>query len=156
MEILGIGASELVFIVIIALLVLGPKDMQKAGRTIGKWLRNLVTSDGWKAFQQTSRELRNLPTRLMREANEDLEKINQDINRGINRKPDLLKGALSPNGKTRSRPVPEQGGTSASTPNPNPPPSNEPENTIQPPPTKPSATSDTPDVREDSEPADKP
>ena len=39
MEILGIGTSELVFIVIIALIVLGPKDMQKAGRTIGKWLR---------------------------------------------------------------------------------------------------------------------
>jgi Sec-independent protein translocase protein TatA len=34
MEILGIGMSELVFVVIIALIVLGPKDMQKAGKTI--------------------------------------------------------------------------------------------------------------------------
>jgi sec-independent protein translocase protein TatB len=68
MEILGIGPSELLFIVVIALIVLGPKDMQKAGRNIGKWLRQIVTSDGWKLFQQTSREIQTLPNRLMREA----------------------------------------------------------------------------------------
>jgi sec-independent protein translocase protein TatB len=68
MEILGIGPSELVFIVIIAIIVLGPRDMQKAGRSIGKWLRKVVTSDGWKLFQQTSREIQTLPNRLMREA----------------------------------------------------------------------------------------
>ena len=60
MEILGVGPSELIFIIIIALIVLGPKDMQKAGKTIGGYLNKLVKSDGWKAFQQTSRELRNL------------------------------------------------------------------------------------------------
>ena len=79
MEILGIGMSELVFIAIIALIVLGPKDMQKAGKTIGKFLRDIVTSDGWKMFQQTSRELRTLPNRLMREANEELDQIGKDL-----------------------------------------------------------------------------
>lgn len=79
MEILGIGMPELVFIIIIALLILGPKDMQKAGKTIGKFLRNIVTSDGWKIFQQTSRDLRNLPTRLMREANDDLNRVGDEI-----------------------------------------------------------------------------
>jgi len=84
MEILGIGAPELIFIVIIALIVLGPKDMQKAGRTIGKWLRDTVTSDSWKLFQQTTRELRNLPNRLMRDANEDLNKIGDELNTAVN------------------------------------------------------------------------
>lgn len=79
MEILGIGMPELIFVVIIALLILGPKDMQKAGKTIGKFLRNIITSDGWKLFQQTSRDLRTLPNRLIREANEDLEKVNREI-----------------------------------------------------------------------------
>jgi sec-independent protein translocase protein TatB len=75
MDIFGIGPTELVFIILIALIVLGPKDMQKTGRTIGRWLRNLTTSEGWRAFRDTSREIRNLPNRLMREANlEDLEK----------------------------------------------------------------------------------
>lgn len=80
MEILGIGMPELIFIVIIALIVLGPKDMQKAGQTIGKFLRNLVTSDGWKIFQQASREIRTLPNKLMREANDEINKIGGDIN----------------------------------------------------------------------------
>jgi sec-independent protein translocase protein TatB len=83
MEILGIGVQELMFILIIALIVLGPKDMEKAGRTIGKWLRGIVTSDGWKVFQQTSREVRNLPNRLIREANEEINNLNVDLNKSI-------------------------------------------------------------------------
>lgn len=79
MEILGIGMPELIFVIIIALLILGPKDMQKAGKTIGKFLRDLITSDGWKLFQQTSRDLRTLPNRLMREANEELDQVNREI-----------------------------------------------------------------------------
>jgi Sec-independent protein translocase protein TatA len=81
MEILGIGMPELVFIVIIALLILGPKDMEKAGRTVGRFLRNIVTSDGWKIFLQTSRDLKNLPNRLIREANDELDKVGDEIKR---------------------------------------------------------------------------
>ncbi len=91
MEILGVGMSELVFIVIIALIVLGPKDMQKAGKTIGKWMRSIVTSDGWKIFQQTSRELRTLPNKLIREANEELNQIGGQIGKEVN-------GASTPTG----------------------------------------------------------
>lgn len=87
MEFLGIGAPELVFIIIIALIVLGPKDMQKAGKTIGEWLNKLVHSDGWKLFQQTSREIRNLPTNMMREANLGLKQTEEDIRNSINPKP---------------------------------------------------------------------
>ena len=79
MEILGIGASEFLFIVIIAIIVLGPKDMQKAGKTIGRWLNRLIHSDGWKVFQKTSAEIRNLPTNLMREANLDMRATEKDI-----------------------------------------------------------------------------
>jgi sec-independent protein translocase protein TatB len=80
MEILGIGPSELLFIVVLALIILGPRDMQKAGRTLGKWLRQVVTSDGWKFFQQTSREIQTLPNRLMREAAlEELKDMEKDF-----------------------------------------------------------------------------
>ncbi|MCK6540130.1 MAG: hypothetical protein L6Q26_08725 [Anaerolineales bacterium] len=79
MEILGIGPSELFFIIILALIILGPKDMQKAGKTVGRWLNNLVKSDGWKAFQQTSREIRNLPTKLMRDANLEMAETAREL-----------------------------------------------------------------------------
>jgi Sec-independent protein translocase protein TatA len=68
MEILGIGPLELIFILLIALIVLGPTDMVKAGKTIGRFLRRLVISPGWRNFQQASRELRTLPNKLIREA----------------------------------------------------------------------------------------
>jgi sec-independent protein translocase protein TatB len=84
MEILGIGAPELLFIIILALIVLGPKEMQKTGRTIGVWLNQLVNSEGWRAFQRTSREIRNLPTNLMRNANiEELQETGRDIHNAI-------------------------------------------------------------------------
>src|SRR5512136_204603 len=84
MEILGIGPSELIFIVIIALIVLGPKDMQKAGRTLGKWMRKVITSDGWKLFQQTSREIQTLPNRLMREAAlDELKDLKKDVKQSL-------------------------------------------------------------------------
>lgn len=87
MEILGVGPSELIFIIVIALIVLGPKDMQKAGKSIGQFLNRLVKSDAWKAFQQTSRELRNLPTNLMREANMDLAETEKELRKSMKMPP---------------------------------------------------------------------
>jgi sec-independent protein translocase protein TatB len=81
MEILGIGPSELFFIIIIALIILGPKDMQKAGKTLGRWLNNFIRSDSWKALQETSREVRNIPTRLMREANMEIAETEKELNK---------------------------------------------------------------------------
>ncbi len=86
MEIFGIGPLELIFIILIALVVLGPRDMVQAGRTIGSWLRKLVTSPGWQVFLQTSRELRSLPNRLMREANQELQelqKISDEVRKSV-------------------------------------------------------------------------
>lgn len=105
MEIFGIGTSELVFIVIVALIVLGPKDMQKAGKTIGKFLRDIVTSDGWKMFQKTSNELRTLPNRLMREANDELNQIGNQLNNASN---PTVNRPNNPNNSLRSQPVPEK------------------------------------------------
>ncbi|MFH1906037.1 MAG: twin-arginine translocase TatA/TatE family subunit [Chloroflexota bacterium] len=69
MEFLGVGPLELLFIVFIALIILGPKDMEKTAKTIGKGLNQLVRSDTWKTVTEASRKLRTLPTELMREAN---------------------------------------------------------------------------------------
>jgi sec-independent protein translocase protein TatB len=122
MEILGIGPSELLFIIIIALIVLGPKDMQKAGKTVGRWLNNLVRSDGWKAFQQTSREIRGLPTKLMREANMEIAEAEREVRKAMEE-------------KTSYRPMSQKDLNQPK----------EPENTIQPPPVKPAEDDSQPD-----------
>jgi sec-independent protein translocase protein TatB len=95
MEIFGIGASELIFILIIALIVLGPKDMQRAGRTIGRWLNQLVRSDSWKVFQRTSAELRNLPRNLMREANTEVAEMEREVRNAIDPRIDSTRSAAT-------------------------------------------------------------
>ncbi|MBN1668957.1 MAG: twin-arginine translocase TatA/TatE family subunit [Anaerolineales bacterium] len=77
MEILGIGPLELIFILLIALIIFGPNDMVKAGRSVGKFMRRIVTSDGWRTFQKASRDIRRLPNQLMRDAG--LEEIDQEM-----------------------------------------------------------------------------
>jgi Sec-independent protein translocase protein TatA len=82
MEILGIGPLELLFILLIALIILGPGDMVKAGKTLGRFMRKVITSPEWRTVQRASRELRYLPNRLMREASlEDLSSDLKDINK---------------------------------------------------------------------------
>ena len=131
MEILGIGAPELIFIVIIALIVLGPKDMQKTGRTIGRWLNQLVRSDGWKAFQQTSREIRNLPTNLMREANVELMETERELRKATDFR------SIAP----ASTSTPNRGLTQPQ----------ETENSIQPPTAKPAPQTDTPETTQNND-----
>ena len=77
MEILGIGPLELLFIIVLALIILGPKDLEKTGKSIGKELTKLVKSDTWKTIRQASDKVRSLPNELMREAG--LEEMKQSL-----------------------------------------------------------------------------
>lgn len=71
MDILGIGPLEVIFILVIALIIFGPNDLIQAGKSAGKFFRKVVKSSEWSTFQQASKEVRSLPTRLMREAGID-------------------------------------------------------------------------------------
>lgn len=84
MEFLGVGPFELIFIAVIALIFLGPKDMVSAGRTLGRTLRKIVMSPMWKAVRATGQGIQDLPNRLIREAGieedlKDLEKLEQEV-----------------------------------------------------------------------------
>lgn len=80
MEILGVGLPEMGFIVLLALILLGPKDMIKAGQTIGRTLRKMVMSPTWQAMRSTGKEIQELPTKLMREAGlEDLREMEKEV-----------------------------------------------------------------------------
>lgn len=90
MDFFGIGPLELFFVVLIALIVLGPRDMVKAGRTLGRILRTVVQSDTWRTVLGFSRYIRNLPTQLMRDANlEDDVKTLQAETQQIRRELDM-------------------------------------------------------------------
>lgn len=79
MEIFNIGFGELFFIILIALIVLGPREMTKAMRTLGQFLRRVIRSPMWSEIVTTSRQIRDLPNKIIREANleESLEEVRQ-------------------------------------------------------------------------------
>ena len=80
MEVLGIGPLEALFVLILALLVVGPKDLGKAARTFGRFLNRLYRSEAWSAISQASRNLRTLPNRLAREAaREELDEARSEL-----------------------------------------------------------------------------
>jgi Sec-independent protein translocase protein TatA len=80
MDILGIGPLEIFFILILVVIVFGPKDLSKAGKTIGRFLHQVTHSDTWKSINQATHEIRNLPNRLMKEASlEEFKQMNRDI-----------------------------------------------------------------------------
>lgn len=75
MEFLGIGPLELFAILLIAILVIGPKDLERTARTLGRTLNRIFQSDSYRAIQHMSQELRQLPNRLVEEAKlDDLKK----------------------------------------------------------------------------------
>jgi len=86
MEFLGVGPMELFFIIILALIILGPRDMQKAGKTLGRWMNNMVRSDTWKLIRQASNKIKYLPNELMRDAGlEDTKNASQEMSKAVNK-----------------------------------------------------------------------
>jgi sec-independent protein translocase protein TatB len=77
MDFLGIGPLEFLLIIVIAVIVLGPKGMVKAAREIGVLIRKVVKSPIWRDVMDTSREIRDIPQKIVREAGieEDLEDL---------------------------------------------------------------------------------
>lgn len=69
MEIFGIGPLELILIVVIALIVLGPKDIVKSSQKLAEWIRKLRKSEVWNA----TKEVMDIPNQVMRETGLDKE-----------------------------------------------------------------------------------
>jgi sec-independent protein translocase protein TatB len=89
MQIFNIGPVELILILLIMFILLGPEGMLKTARQIGKWIRELIHSPIWRDIMGYSREIRDLPTKIVRESglDEDLEEIRrstQEVNDDIN------------------------------------------------------------------------
>lgn len=77
MKLFNIGIPELIFILVIALIVLGPDGIVKTARSLGRTVRKIIRSPIWSMMIDTQRELREMPTKLVREAGleEDLAEI---------------------------------------------------------------------------------
>jgi Sec-independent protein translocase protein TatA len=88
MEFLNIGVWELLFILLIAFIVLGPRKAIKTAGDVGRWIRDLVNSPIWRDIMSTSREIRDLPKKVMddeeiRRTIADLDRSTQDFRKTV-------------------------------------------------------------------------
>lgn len=79
MEIFNVGILELALILLLAFILLGPQGMVKTGRELGRLVRRILHSPLWASLRQVEREVREMPTRLIREAG--LEELEQELQR---------------------------------------------------------------------------
>jgi len=63
MDIFGIGPLELLLIVFLALIILGPREMIEMSKKTASWLRKVRQSNAWK----TTREVMDIPNKVMKE-----------------------------------------------------------------------------------------
>lgn len=82
MDLLGVGPLELVFILLIIFLVLGPDDLAATGKKIGRFLNTARKSEFWQGVTEISKEVRSLPNTLMREA--QLEETKKELEKDLN------------------------------------------------------------------------
>jgi len=89
MDFLGIGPLELLLIFVLALILLGPKEMVSTAKKAAESIRKVTQSDFWREAVDSSREIRQLPTQIMKDTglDEELRKINRDLSRN----PDQVK-----------------------------------------------------------------
>ncbi len=77
MTLFNIGPLEFILILVIMFILLGPEGMIKTARQIGAWIRQTVRSPLWGEILGYSREIRDLPTKIVRDSGleEDLKEI---------------------------------------------------------------------------------
>ena len=84
MQIFNIGPLEILLILAIALIVLGPEEMLNTARKLARLIQKFIKSPVWKSLVNTSQEIRSLPKKFMAEAGLDetvkeLNKMNQQV-----------------------------------------------------------------------------
>ena len=78
MNFFNFGALEIIFILVIMIIFLGPDQVVKLARNLGSFIRKITQSEFWVSMWRTSREIRDLPKILADETGlrESLDEIN--------------------------------------------------------------------------------
>ena len=88
MKFLNIGVLEFVFILLLALIILGPRKAIEAAGEVGRWIKDISHSEFWRDIVSASKEIKDLPKKMMDEAElqktvEELDRSTAEINQSI-------------------------------------------------------------------------
>jgi Sec-independent protein translocase protein TatA len=68
MKLFNIGIPEALLLVILIFIILGPGRIVSSARRLGTWFRTLSQSPLWQDIVSTSNEIKDLPQKLIKEA----------------------------------------------------------------------------------------
>lgn len=88
MQFLNVGILELVFLLLLIMIVLGPQRTVKAASDVGRWIRDFSKSELWREIVHMSKDIQELPNQIMDEAElqetiDALERSAYDVNRSL-------------------------------------------------------------------------
>lgn len=89
MTFLNIGILEIILVLVVMIIFLGPEQVVDMAGKFGRFIRKITRSEFWTTVSDTSREIRNIPKTLVEETG--LEESIQDIKQTT----DELQGQLS-------------------------------------------------------------
>ncbi len=77
----GIGLPEIIILVLVSFVFIGPERSRELALTLGRWLRRIMTSTWWREFNDVTNALRDLPNTLVRmsELEDSLRQMKSDI-----------------------------------------------------------------------------
>lgn len=90
MNILNIGFPELIFIFVLALIVLGPRNLLKTSKQLSDAIRKFVTSDTWKSIVNSTKEIRDIQGKIIEDTG-----LQDSLNTLRNSTRDLVNPSLS-------------------------------------------------------------
>ena len=67
MDVFGIGLPEIIFILLLVVIVFGPKDLEKTGKTVGRAIFRFLNSETFR----NRRQIGTLPNEFLRKAGMD-------------------------------------------------------------------------------------
>jgi Sec-independent protein translocase protein TatA len=73
MKLFNIGIPEALLLVIFIFIILGPGRIVSSARSLGIWLRKISKSQLWHDLVSTSNEIKDLPQKIIKEAELDEE-----------------------------------------------------------------------------------
>jgi len=79
MQVFNVGVLELLFILVLAFIVLGPKKAIMAAGDVGRFIKKLTTSSFWREIITTSSTIREFPKKLMND--NEIQKTIEDLDR---------------------------------------------------------------------------
>ncbi len=77
MNFFNIGFPELILVLIIMLVFLGPERMTSGARSLARFISRVVRSNAWRDFFGLYKEIKQYPSQLMKEV--QLEEINKEF-----------------------------------------------------------------------------